>query len=189
LALTLTPIAEADPADVEALLDAAFGADRRQRTAYRLREGVGAIPELSFAAWKGGRLVGTLQSWPVALVTGEEVDRLVMVGPVAVAPDLQNTGVGRALMDALLRAATDEDALMMIGDPEYYARFGFTAEATGGWRIDGSYEQPRLLARLRRDTAKSGTLRPSLHFWESGDPARLLLAPHRTAAGFPLSRG
>jgi predicted N-acetyltransferase YhbS len=160
LALVLTPIGKAEPAAVEALLDAAFGADRHGRTAYRLREGVTAIPELSFAAWEGTRLVGTLQSWPAALRSADGVDGLVMVGPVAVAPDRQNAGIGRALMDALLRAASDHDALMMIGDPEYYERFGFTAAFTAGWRIDGPYEQRRLLARLRRPVAVRGTVEP-----------------------------
>jgi predicted N-acetyltransferase YhbS len=153
-------------AEVEALLDAAFGADRRGRTAYRLREGASAIPALSFAAHDAdGRLVGTLQSWPVALATpeGGRVE-LVMVGPVGVLPDCQRAGIGRRLMDALIAAADGgaADAMVLIGDPEYYGRFfGFTAEATSGWRIDGPYEQHRLLARLRRPMPAIGELVPA----------------------------
>lgn len=159
----LTPLANADADQVEILLDAAFGTDRHGRTAYRLREGARAIPALSFAAWEGDRLVGTLQSWPVVLDTGNSVEPLVMVGPVAVQPDVQGAGIGKALMHALIEAAerTGADALMMIGDPDYYVRFGFTADQTGGWRIDGPYEQPRLLARLSRDFARTGELRAS----------------------------
>jgi predicted N-acetyltransferase YhbS len=160
LTLTLTPLTEADPHAVETLLDAAFGADRRGRTAYRLREGAAPVTALSFAAWEDGRLVGTLQSWPVALRTASGEEKLVMVGPVAVPPHAQNKGVGSAMMAALIEAAerTGATALMMIGDPDYYGRWDFTAERTGGWRIDGSYEQHRLLARLRRDVAKEGQL-------------------------------
>ncbi|MDB5684177.1 MAG: hypothetical protein JWM75_1875, partial [Sphingomonas bacterium] len=36
---SLHPIDHAAQEEVEALLDAAFGADRHQRTAYRLRQG------------------------------------------------------------------------------------------------------------------------------------------------------
>lgn len=171
MAVTLTPLSNAGPEAVEALLDAAFGADRRGRTAYRLREGAVAIPELSFAAWEGARLVGTLQSWPVALCRADGSDTLVMVGPVAVVPDLQTQGIGKALMAALIDAAetTGADALMMIGDPEYYERFGFTAAPAAGWRIDGPYEQRRLLARVRRDVAPEGELR-SCHCREDGNP-------------------
>ena len=160
MAVTLTPLAKADPDAVENLLDAAFGTDRRGRTAYRLREGAVAIPALSFAAWDGDRLVGTLQSWPVALRSDKGTERLVMVGPVAVVPDLQTQGIGKALMAALIDAAeaTGAQALMMIGDPEYYERFGFTAEPAAGWRIDGPYEQRRLLARVRGEVMKEGNL-------------------------------
>jgi len=61
------PINAVDPAAVEALLDRAFGRDRHNRTAYRLRDGMDSIPELSFAAIEAGALVGTIQCWPVAL--------------------------------------------------------------------------------------------------------------------------
>ena len=163
LAVVMTPLSDADPAAVEALLDAAFGTDRRGRTAYRLREGAVAISELSFAAWEGERLVGTLQCWPVALRAAAGTEQLVMVGPVAVVPDLQTQGIGKALMAAMIDAAeaSGADALMMIGDPEYYERFGFTAAPAAGWRIGGPYEQRRLLARVRRPVAAEGNLIPS----------------------------
>jgi predicted N-acetyltransferase YhbS len=161
LTVALTPLTHADHAEVEALLDAAFGVDRHGRTAYRLREGASPITALSFAAWVDGRLVGTLQSWPVRLVSGQREEDLAMVGPVAVLPEIQGSGIGKSLMTALLTAADARgfDAMMMIGDAEYYGRFGFTPEATGGWRIDGPYEQRRLLARLRRDVPRTGDLR------------------------------
>jgi predicted N-acetyltransferase YhbS len=147
----IKPLASASPPSVEALLDAAFGPGRHMRTAYRLREGVGAVPGLSFAAYLDGALVGTLQSWPVCLHAddGQRVP-LVMVGPVAVAPDVQRGGIGRALMDALIAAAhaSADGAMMMIGDPEYYGRFwGFADAATAGWRLPGPVERHRLLAR------------------------------------------
>ncbi len=148
-AIDIVPIAHVAEAAVEALLDHAFGTDRHGRTAYRLRAGTRAIPALSFAALDGaGALLGTIQSWPVRI--GDAA--LVMVGPVAVEPAVQRGGIGRALMQAMLDAA---DAggwppLMMIGDPEYYGRFfGFNADATGGWIVDGPVERHRLLARVR----------------------------------------
>lgn len=152
--IELTRLDLADPAEVEALLDAAFGADRTARTAYRMREGLEALPGLSFAAFADGRLVGTLQSWPIALQVAEgTLTPMTLVGPVAVLPDVQRGGLGKAMMDALITAAADlgHDALVMIGDPEYYGRFfGFAADATGGWAVPGPVERHRLLARIRR---------------------------------------
>ena len=67
MTVIITPLSDADPDAVEALLDAAFGMDRHTRTAYRIRSGMTAIPALSFAAFDEGTLVGTLQSWPVSV--------------------------------------------------------------------------------------------------------------------------
>jgi predicted N-acetyltransferase YhbS len=156
MAVTIAPLSVADPQAVEMLLDAAFGTGRRARTAYRIRAGMAAIPELSFAAFEDGRLLGSLQSWPVALNDAP----LVLVGPVAVAPDGQRRGIGRLLMETLVAAANGA-AMAMIGDPEYYGRFfGFTADATAGWDVPGPVERHRLLARDAAYLPKTGVLGP-----------------------------
>lgn len=152
--LEIAPLSGIAEAEIEALLDAAFGTDRHGRTAYRLRAGMPWLPALSFAAQQAGQLVGTLQSWPVALATPDGGSTpLILIGPVAVLPELQRGGVGKAMMTALIAAAESEgaDAMTMIGDPEYYDRFfGFSNAATGGWTLPGPYEQRRLLARIAR---------------------------------------
>lgn len=159
------PIADADPAAVEVLLDRAFGRDRHARTAYRLRDGVAAIPELSVAAMHDGELVGTIQCWPVTL-SGDDgtLHPLVLVGPVAVVPERQRGGLGKELMHLALDAALECDmdgAMTLIGDPEYYGRFwGFSDAATGGWRLPGPVERHRLLARGLAVPAVAGVLGP-----------------------------
>ena len=160
-------MSDIEPQAVETLLDAAFGPDRFGRTAYRIREGVDAVPSLSFALVEDGALVGTIQCWPVAHHAADGAAApLVMVGPVAVRPDIQRGGHGRALM-AQMRAAAEtaaDSALMMIGDPEYYGRFfGFTADATGAWDLPGPYEKHRLIARAvngHRPPTGAGTIGP-----------------------------
>ncbi len=137
-------------AAIESLLDRAFGPDRHERTAYRLRAGTAPLAELSFALIEDGGLLGTIQCWPVRFLgdDGGEVP-LVLVGPVAVAPERQQEGLGRRLTTAALAAADSRGLdLMLIGDPEYYGRFfGFSAAATAGWRLPGLVERHRLLAR------------------------------------------
>ena len=144
-------MSDIEPQAVEHLLDEAFGSDRFGRTAYRIRLGMDAVPALSFAAVEDGALIGTIQCWPVAHHAADGAAApLVMVGPVAVRPDVQRGGHGRLLMAHMLKAAETEadGALMMIGDPEYYGRFfGFAADATGEWDLPGPYETRRLLAR------------------------------------------
>jgi putative acetyltransferase len=49
------------------------------------------------------------------------------LGPVSVHPEVQRTGVGSALMHAVLGAADamDEPIVALVGDPAFYRRFGF----------------------------------------------------------------
>lgn len=163
--IELVPLETIAADALEQLLDRAFGADRHGRTAYLLRAGTRAIPALSFAARDGAALVGSIQCWPVSLAcdTGERVP-LVLVGPVAVEPDRQRDGIGRRLVAASLAAARAhrlDDAMMLIGDPEYYGRFfGFSAERTGGWRLPGPFEPRRLLARGERVPGGAGMVEP-----------------------------
>ncbi|WP_260598451.1 GNAT family N-acetyltransferase [Sphingomonas endolithica] len=150
--VTLVPIAEIAEERIERLLDDAFGQDRHLRTAYQIRAGMAASPDLSFAAVDGDTLIGTIQCWPIELRSddGREVP-LLMLGPVAVDPSRQRDGLGRMLTARALEAAqsaAEPIALMLIGDPEYYGRFfGFSAESTAGWRTPGPVERHRLLAR------------------------------------------
>jgi predicted N-acetyltransferase YhbS len=171
---TIIPLDNVDPALVEELLDRAFEPERRGRTAYKVREGTDFLPGLSFAALdEGEHLVGTIQCWPVALTepakNGQAPRRhpLIMVGPVAVVPEVQGGGYGKALMTASLAALSPQAPLpqAMIGDPEYYGRFwGFSAEHTGGWKLPGPWEPRRLLVRCDNPAVlpKEGMLGPWL---------------------------
>lgn len=168
---TIIPLDNVDPALIEDLLDSAFEPERRGRTAYKVREGVDWLPALSFAALDGDEmLVGSIQCWPVALneATADGKVRahpMIMVGPVAVMPDRQGAGYGKALMSACLAGIDVRAPLpqVMIGDPEYYGRFwGFSNEPTAGWQLPGPFEQRRLLVRCDNPAVlpKAGTLGP-----------------------------
>ncbi|MEO7248284.1 MAG: N-acetyltransferase [Novosphingobium sp.] len=152
----IIPLDQVDSALVEALLDRAFEPERKSRTAYKIRGGTEWLPGLSFAALdEADMLVGTIQCWPVALTPPEGRKLpLIMVGPVAVLPEAQGGGYGKALMTASLAAIDPRAPLpqVMIGDPEYYGRFwGFDNARTGGWDLPGPFDHRRLL--LRCDSA------------------------------------
>ncbi len=149
---SIIPLADVDPALVEELLDRAFEPGRQKRTAYKVREGTDWLPGLSFAALdEDEMLAGTIQCWPVALTDPEgRAHPMIMVGPVAVLPEQQGRGYGKALTTASLAAIDPRAPLpqVMIGDPDYYGRFwGFSAEHTGGWKLPGPWEPHRLLVR------------------------------------------
>lgn len=164
---TLIPLDNVDPALVETLLDRAFEPERKQRTAYKLRDGVDWLPGLSFAAIdERENLVGTIQCWPIALTDpAGRRHPLILVGPVAVLPEAQGAGYGKALMSAAIAALDPRAPLpqVMIGDPEYYGRFwGFNAQHTGGWTLPSPWEPRRLLARCDNPGVlpQTGTLGP-----------------------------
>ncbi len=153
---SIIPLTAVPPSMVEEVLDRAFGPDRHARTAYRIRAGMDWLTALSFAALdEDDMLVATIQCWPIALIDSDGRPLpLIMVGPVAVLPERQGEGFGKGLMAAMLdaesRLAADGQlpfAQVLIGDADYYARWGFSAAATGGWRCPGPYEADRLLAR------------------------------------------
>ncbi|MDQ3707774.1 MAG: N-acetyltransferase [Actinomycetota bacterium] len=59
---------------------------------------------------------------------------LLGLGPLGVLPEYQRRGVGQALMHGVLAAADalNEPAVVLLGDPAYYGRFGFVlAEPVG----------------------------------------------------------
>ena len=155
----LVALRNVNPDDIEQLLDEAFGVNRQKKTAYLLRQRTAVIDDLSFAIFDQQTLVGSIQCWPVAVDTSP----LILVGPVAVAPGRQNQGLGRQLLAAAFDAVKPIDpAMVMIGDLEYYGRFGFVADETGGWTLPGPWEPERLLLRnpFKQQLPKVGMVGP-----------------------------
>ena len=134
-----------DAAARDALLDATFGESRFDKASERLREGCLPADGLSLVAIEHTRLVGTVRLWHVVAGPGRPA---LLLGPLAVAADTRQRGIGSALMDhALCRARRrGHRALVLVGDPPFYGRFGFSANKTGALWLPGSYERHRLLA-------------------------------------------
>jgi len=140
-----------DVAAREVLLDVSFGEGRHTRTCQRLRDGRAPADGLAFSAMRNGRLIGTVRLWHVS---AGGIPALVL-GPLAVDASCRSLGVGAALMDHALAVAKarGHGAVILRGDAAYYARFGFSAEKTGGLALPGPFEPERLLAvELREGT-------------------------------------
>jgi putative acetyltransferase len=85
---------------------------------------------VSLVAEIDGNVVGHVAASPVTISDG--TDAWYGIGPLAVAPALHRRGIGSALMR---RALDDLRSLgargcVLLGNPEYYGRFGFKAEPT-----------------------------------------------------------
>lgn len=139
----------------EALLDAAFGESRYRKSSERLREDRLPAEGLSFIASQGRRVIGTARLWDIACGNGQSA---LLLGPVAVAEDCRSLGIGGALVRRAIQAARrlGHGAIVLVGDPEYYSRFGFSGEKTGALWMPGPFERRRLLGRELKSGALDG---------------------------------
>lgn len=134
------------PADIDAIRDVtnlAFKNGPEAPLVDWLREDEGWIPELSLVA-DGviGHVVctrGYIGDFPA-----------VGLGPLSVHPDHQRCGVGKALMHAVLGAAEarGESAVILLGSPAYYSRFGFKLASEFGITTPVPEWAPHFQARL-----------------------------------------
>ena len=133
-----------DAAAREALLDASYGPVRFTKPSQRLRAGRAPLRGLSFVAVEDGRVIGSVRLWEVA--AGADRSALLL-GPLAVHPDCRQRGVGGALMRHALRIAGKRGhaAVLLVGDPGFYGRFGFSADKTGRLWLPGLTDRSRLL--------------------------------------------
>jgi predicted N-acetyltransferase YhbS len=129
----------------EALLDDVLGEARFTKTSARLREYRLPAEGLSFVARARRRVVGSVQLWNVS--AGPRRPALLL-GPLAVASDCRNRGIGTALVRRASSEARERGhrVVLLVGDAAYYSRFGFASEKTQALWLPGPYERHRLLA-------------------------------------------
>lgn len=104
----------------------------------RLRSTKEYIPELSFVAEIKGKIVGYAMFSQINI----GMSKAIALAPLAVLPDFQNHGIGRALIDAGHRKAKEGDyyCSVVLGFPEYYSRSGYLPALPFG--IEAPFEVP-----------------------------------------------
>lgn len=133
---------------------AAFETDAEALLVDKLRES--AKPYVSLVAEVGGEIIGHIMYTPVYMVRSlfgvtiktslKHTDLKIMgLAPLAVLPEHQNTGVGTALVKAGFEAciAIDYTACVVLGNPDYYKKFGFVPTANFG--IKSEFRVPKEL--------------------------------------------
>ena len=118
---------------------AAFETSAEARLVTALREQT--RPLISLVAEQAGRVVGHILFSPVTLEPPGNVS-MVGLGPMAVLPEKQFKGIG----SELVRSGLDEcraagiQAVVVLGHPGYYPRFGFEPASRFGLRCE--YDVP-----------------------------------------------
>lgn len=161
LSLTILPETPKDAQAIERLLERTFGPGRFVLSAYRLREHVDHLLDLSFTARIGTLLVGSVRQLPICV--GDTP--ALMLGPLTVEPPFRGRGVGRKLLERALgdARAKGHRLVLLVGDKPYYARVGFKPVPKGRATMPGPVNYDRLLVAELVEGAfdnVSGAIRP-----------------------------
>jgi predicted N-acetyltransferase YhbS len=161
--LSLTILAETanDAQAIERLNSRTFGPGRFVLSSYRLREHVDHRLDLSFTAWIGTLLVGSVRQLPICI--GDTP--ALLLGPLTVEPPFRKRGIGRALLDRALAEAKAKGhrLVVLVGDEPYYGRVGFMVVPKGRASMPGPVDTKRLLVAelvVGAFTGVSGAIRP-----------------------------
>ena len=149
----------ADNAEIETLMGRAFGPARHNRSVWLLRPGP-PIADLSLVLRGSGAMLASLRFWEVKL----EQQAVLLLGPLAVQPDLRGQGYGQQIVkEGLTRAkAIGKWPLVLVsGEPEYYPKFGFVPAAPYQLEWPG-FVEPERLQLLELRLGALAKLRPPL---------------------------
>lgn len=136
-----------------------------------LRDSADFIPALDIVALSGNRVVGNIAYTRSAVLRGDAVAcETVTFGPLSVLPQFQRQGVGGALIRHTLALAGKMGfgAVVILGDPAYYSRFGFEAAEKYGIMFENKFAAALQVYELRPGALESvsGVFRdsPAFHY-------------------------
>ena len=135
------------PADLPAIREVhtqAFGQADEAQLVDRLREDGDFVASL--VAERDGGIVGHVLFGQLRIVAPDREVAAAALAPVAVRPPLQRQGLGSTLIRAGLVRCRELgiEAVVVLGHPAYYPRFGFSAALAE--RLTAPYSGPAFMA-------------------------------------------
>ncbi len=119
-----------------------------QDFAVRLRGSENYIPELALVAETKGRLVGHIMLTRIYVEQEKERFESLILAPLSVLAEYRNQGVGSMLIreSLVLAKKMGYKAVFLVGNPDYYQRFGFKKSADYGIRYAGDIPEQYVMA-------------------------------------------
>ncbi len=150
------------PSDYDAIREInrrAFDGEDEARLVDRLR--AGGLVVASLVAVEGTRVVGHILFSDLEIEAGRKTTRAAALAPMAVRPERQRRGIGTALIRAGLKACHTAgiEAVVVLGHPDYYPRFGFSAKTAEAIRAPFSGPAFMALELTPGALAPGGTVR------------------------------
>src|SRR6266540_3593604 len=154
LSLTIRQETAADALAIERLHERTFGPGRYAKTAYRIREGMDHLRELSFTGRIGTLLIGSVRLTPVRI----GATAALLLGPLTVEPPFRERGIGQLLIERALAEAKAKGhrLVVLVGDEPYYAKSNFKRIQRGRVTMPGPVDPARLLVCELADGAFEG---------------------------------
>lgn len=130
--MDIRPEGTKDYGAIQHIHDHAFGSAEESALVHTLRQHPLFLPELSLVASVEGKLVGHILLFPVIIKNKHQKHPALALAPMAVLPAHQNEGIGSALTQHATEAAraVGYTAIVVLGYPQYYPRFGFKPAAS-----------------------------------------------------------
>lgn len=166
-----------DYAAIAAVHCAAFGGRVEEALIVALqRQRPGYDPALALVAERDGRIVGHALFMPEQMQLGGQTLPVVNLAPIGVLPTQQRAGIGGALLAAGHRRAADAGyaAVVLVGHPTYYPRFGYQTQQFGHVAWSPTRAQLDAAGAVPAVTARAVTLDdlPALHLlWQTQQQA------------------
>ena len=128
-AVRCRPAGREDWGAIAAINRRAFAGEEEALLVERLRREGAALVEM--VADEDGEAVGHILFSRLGGEAAAGAPSLAALAPMAVLPERQRRGIGSALIEAGLDGCRDAgvDAILVVGHPDYYPRFGFSAAA------------------------------------------------------------
>lgn len=155
----------------------------------KIRQSQDYLTNISRVAELNGKVVGAIYYTKAKVVEDKTEYDVITFGPLAVEPTLQNSGIGKALIDKTIKLAKEAgySGIVITGEPTYYPKFGFmTCDRFGITDAEGKNYDALMCLPLNKELFNSvhGKFLESPVFEECDNDEEL----KQLAAEFPVYR-
>lgn len=144
--------------NIHALVKKAFERSEEADLINKLRDDGALLFSLLACDNKTGKILGHLAVSPAVIENETDLKtkswQVMAIAPLSVLPEAQKQGIGKALMNYWLKEYADPiyNAVVLLGDPQYYKQFGFVCAANHEIILPGEHsEQAFQIHEIRKD--------------------------------------
>ena len=161
---------EGECQEIRQVIVAAFGGDTEANLVELLRDRNKA--PVALVAVSNNKIVGHVMFSPVTITLAPKVFRAVGLAPLSILPEFQRQGIGSMLAREGLKkcAVAGFEMAVVLGDPDYYPRFGFSRASLYGLGNEYGADEHFMAIELKNGALDkiSGIVRYSPEFKECG---------------------